>query len=580
MASIPLKELSDDKSISFTPSEATPRPSRSSAEDHSDDSARYVEKGEAPLTRVETEVVYPSAKKTAVILLAAGLATFLVALDRLIIATATPKITDQFHSLGDVGWYASSYLLGMCATQLFWGKVYTFYNSKIIYLSAIGLFEVGSVISGAAPSSNAFIVGRAIAGVGSAGIFSGSIIIVTYILPLHKRPMVVGLFGSIFGISSVIGPLLGGAFTDKVSWRWCFYINLPIGAVTVAILVFILHLQPVKNDKSWREKFMQLDPYGSVVFLPGIVCVLLALQWGGTTYAWNSGRIIALFVLGGVLLAAFVGIQIWKQEMGTIPPRIIKQRSILCAFLYVNLVAGSMITLLYFLPLWFQAVKNVDAVHSGIDTLAMVLSMVVAVISSGIFVSKVGYYVPPMLLGPVFMSVGAGLLTTFTINSSSAHWIGYQVIYGIGLGMGMQQANMTAQTCLPRKDISIGVSLMFFGQSLGGAIFVCIGQTIFTNSLATSLASVNGLDAKAIVEAGATQLRNLVPAANLAVVLVDYNNALTRSFIVALACCAVAILPALGIEWKSVKKDVPVKQPTVAAPTTKRASEVPEKIED
>lgn len=345
--------------------------------------------------------------------------------------------------------------------------------------------------------------------------------------------------------------------------------------MTFVILVFILHLQPVKNDKSLKEKLLQLDPYGSVVFLPGIVCVLLALQWGGTTYPWNSGRVIALFVVGGLLLAAFVGVQIWKQEMGTISPRIIKQRSILCAFLYINLVAGSMITMLYFLPLWFQAVKNVSAVHSGIDTLAMVFSMVVAVISSGIFVSRVGYYVPPMLLGPVFMSVGAGLITTFTVSSSSAHWIGYQILYGIGLGMGMQQASMTAQTCLPRKDVSMGVSLMFFGQSFGGAIFVCIAESVFTNNLANALASVAGLDAKAVAQAGATQLRDLVPAADLAVVLVDYNNSLRKAFIVALACCVAAMLPALGIEWVSVKKGASA-SPSAAAPSQEKTAEVHE----
>lgn len=257
---------------------------------------------------------------------------FLVALDRTIISTAIPQITNDFHSLPDVGWYGSAYLLTCCSFQLLYGKIYTFYPIKWVFLASILLFEMGSTVCGAAPTSTGFIVGRAIAGVGAAGIFAGSIVCIVHAVPLEKRPRLQGLFGALFGLASIVGPLIGGAFTSNVSWRWCFYINLPFGGIAMAVILYCLDVPDNTNAKlPWQAKLKQLDGLGTAVLIPGVVSLLLALQWGGQTYAWNDRRIIALLTLAGVLLCAFVAVQVLRADTATIPPRIFRQRSVVSA---------------------------------------------------------------------------------------------------------------------------------------------------------------------------------------------------------------------------------------------------------
>ena len=475
--------------------------------------------------------------------------------DRTIIATAIPTITDDFHSLGDIGWYGSAYMLAACSLQLLMGRVYTFYNPKNVYLSAIAVFEIGSAICGAAPNSTVFIVGRAIAGAGSSGLFSGAIVIIMNLVPLHKRPMLQGMIGAIFGVASVAGPLLGGVFTTKVSWRWCFYINLPIGGVSMLVLFLILQIPGARNANTpWREQVNQLDPIGTVFFISSIVCLLLPLQWGGSTYPWKDGRIIALLVLFVVLISIFIAIQRWKQETATVPPRIIQKRSIAAGMWSQFCVGSSMMTLVYYIPIWFQAIKGVSAIKSGIDTLPLILSLVVASITAGILVQKLGYYVPFMIANSIIMSIGAGLITTFTPSTNHPKWIGYQIIFGLGLGLGMQQANLAAQAVLSRRDASTGVALIMFCQQLGGAVFVSVGQNVFSNELINGLRPISGINPATVVKTGATEIKNVLDVRFLNQVRVAYNGALTKTFTAALVMAVLSIIGALSMEWKNIKK--------------------------
>lgn len=296
-----------------------------------------------------------------------------------------------------------------------------------------------------------------------------------------------------------------------------------------------------------------MDPLGSLLFLPAIICLILALQWGGATYPWNDGRVIALFVVSGVLLIAFISVQLWRQEDATIPPRIIKQRSVAFGVIYATFIGGGLISMLYTLPIWFQAVKGTSAVQSGIDTIPLVLSLVVGAIISGGIIQKTGYYVPFMFVSAILMSTGSGLTTTFELNTGHPAWIGYQVLFGLGLGAGMQQPSLAAQTVLSQEDVSIGISLMFFAQSLGGAAFICIGQSLFVNGLADGLTSIPGIDMQTIVRAGATELARVVPQGKMHDVLEVYNDSLRKAFLVVVVVTCLMVLPALGMEWKSIK---------------------------
>ncbi|CAI7643384.1 unnamed protein product [Penicillium glandicola] len=504
----------------------------------------------------EEKQVYPPNSKLAPILIGLCFQSFCIALDNTILSTAVPKITEQFNSLGDLSWYASAYLLTTCAVTLPFGKVYTYYSTKWTYMIALGLFELGSLICAVTPTSKGLIFGRAIAGIGSGGLSPGALLVLANSVPLHRRALYFGIIGSTSGIATITGPLLGGVLTDHVSWRWCFWINLPFGVLTgLVILLFFKDSTSPKPKISRLGQLKRMDPLGVLAFIPAVVSLLLCLQWGGTKYPWNNARIIALFVLFGVFSFAWCVIQVWKQDDATVPPRLLKNRNVLGAVIHATFLGGSFFVFGYYLPIWFQAVKEDSASESGINNLPMVVAMIVFSALGGLLVNIIGYYTPLMFVGSAFLTIGSGLCTTFKVNSGHPQWIGYQVILGVGAGFGFQQCINALQTVLPLQDIPIGIAIITFAQSLSGAMFISIAQTVFENRLVASItAYAPSMSPNALIEAGAANLSHRVPKDILPSVLRAYNVAIIQTFYVSVAAALLSFIGAGLVQWKSMKR--------------------------
>lgn len=284
----------------------------------------------------------------------------------------------------------------------------------------------------------------------------------------------------------------------------------------------------------------------------------MALQWGGTTYAWNDGRVVALLTVFALLLSGFITSQYWLGDIATVPPRIVSQRTIAFSSLFGILLGAAFFLLTYFLPVWFQAIKGTDALHSGIDSIPLILTMTIGVILSGGLTTKFGYYMPFVLASPVLTSIGTGLITTFVSDTATGNWIGYQILFGLGCGLAFQVPQIAAQTVLPLQDVAQGVSITFFAETLGGALSVSIGNNVLNNKLVQYIGALNipNIDPQVIVRLGATELRNYVPSQYVAQTIIAYNEALVNTFRIALVVACLSALGAVGMEWKSVHNPV------------------------
>ncbi|KAF9697064.1 hypothetical protein EKO04_005149 [Ascochyta lentis] len=458
---------------------------------------------------------------------------FLVLLNSTVVVTTIPSLTSSFNSTQDVGW------------------------KQYVFLCFMGVFELGSLLCGVATSSPMFIIGRAVAGLGAAGITSGAMTIVATTAPRPKRPYITGFAMAVGSMGQVTGPLVGGVLTQYVSWRWSFYINLPLGGATALLILFIKI--PDQRDKTRGKRLMEalheLDLVGFAIVCPAVVMFLLALNWGGNTYPWRSATIIGLFCGAVLATCIFIGWEWHKGREAMIPLYMLRHRLIASCLWTGFLQSGAIVEMTYFLPIWFQAVRGDSATMSGVNLMATVGSQIFFAAMTGLLVSKVGYPLPFALFGSSCLAIGAGLMSTLTPSANVGPWVGYQILTGAGRGIVQQLPIGVVQAALTGEEIAVGTSILAFVQYLGAAIFISGANSLFSNKLITALQiMVPEIDAAEVLKSGAAELIKVVPAAYEPQILLAYSKAVTSTFYLAAAAGAATLFTSMGFGLINIKK--------------------------
>ncbi|KAI8624062.1 MFS general substrate transporter [Xylariaceae sp. FL1651] len=422
-----------------------------------------------------------SGLEMAVIMVALCAALFLAALDVTIVTTAIPTIVGEFQSPSGYTWVGASYTLANSATVPSWGKVSDIWGRKPVLLVAVAIFWIGSLISALSRSIGQLIAGRAIQGSGAGGIIVLINIAVSDLVSVRKRGQYYGIFGGVWALASAIGPILGGVFTSKVTWRWCFWINLPIAGLGFFILLFVLKLHNPRTTV--REGLPAIDWLGSLFLIGATLMLLFGLEFGGVTYPWKSATVISLIVFSIVAYAIAFLIEKYVAKYPVIPLKLFKSRKNVVA-LGICFVHGAVfISGSYYLPLYFQAVVGSSSLLSGVYLLAFALSLSFVSAGIGIWMKKTGKYLPPIIFGMFFLTLGFGLFIDLGSPVNWAKLVLYQIIAGIGVGPNFQSPLIALQSGLPPQDIAAATSTFQFIRQLATSISIVIGSVVFQNGM-------------------------------------------------------------------------------------------------
>jgi EmrB/QacA subfamily drug resistance transporter len=457
-----------------------------------------------------------SRRQTAFIFGGLMLGMLLAALDQTIVSTALPTIVGDLGGLNHLSWVVTSYILASTISTPLYGKLGDLYGRKRLFQAAIVIFLVGSALCGLAQDMIELIGFRGIQGLGAGGLIVGAQAIIGDIVPPRERGRYMGLIGGVFALASIAGPLLGGFIVDNLSWRWVFYVNIPVGAAALAVVAVVLQ-QPT------RRVSHRIDVEGITLLTAGVGPITLALTWGGTQYAWSSAMIIGLFVAGLVSLVLFA-LQERRAEEPIIPPRLFSS-SVFNVSSAVGFIVGlAMFGAIIYLPLYMQVVHGVTPTSSGLRLLPLMAGVLTASVVSGRAISKLGRYRIFPIAGTAIMTIGLYVLSFLGVHT--AYWelsVGMLVL-GIGLGLVMQVLVLAVQNAVEPQDLGVATSAATFFRSIGGSFGVAIFGAIFANRLGYWLPRLVPHQALAhgstssLVHASPARLRALPPAVHTGLV--------------------------------------------------------------
>ncbi|PVU94665.1 hypothetical protein BB561_002367, partial [Smittium simulii] len=411
------------------------------------------------------------------------IAIFLASLDGTIIVTALPTMANIFNAADSIHWLITANLLANTCFQPLFGKFSDIFGRKETLIGAIIIFEIGSLISGFAKSISLLIFSRALTGVGAAGLQVMVLVVISEMVPLRERGRYSGLVGVAFGLASVIGPLLGGFLTDKVSYRWCFFINIPIGILAGIFIALLVKTR--KSEGSAKDKIKRIDFVGSFLLVSGLVMLLIGLNFGGNEHKWISATVLCTMIIGALTLVAYVYYDLKVAKEPILPLKMFKHRNFWSITTAQFFMGFGLYGIIYAAPSYDSIVHNSTASHSGIFLLPFILGMVILSFAAGLFITYTGRYRPMFISGTFIMAVGCGLLISINENTKGVATASFLAICGIGCGLCMQSFIICVQATVPRNLIASATSTIAFTRILSGTIGTTL-STIVQKSIVKS----------------------------------------------------------------------------------------------